>query len=317
MQTINEIAETMFMPESEYEKRQMFLGKSFQKKTIEQKLQLLNIIRKDFGECNLVDVTAIQVIKHLSTIWQNKSGSWKNRYVEVFKELYNEYEWQTGTIIARPNFPRFVNNYRKADVFDSFELKEFFKFENWRNEDERCFYMIIAGCGLRLGEARGLKVKNFLPEKQMVVIDGFCLQDGTKTDYCKCGSPANPKTRVIAVPKEIMNMITVLIHNKGLAADDWVFSRNGKPYAREFSEAFFRRALKKSGIKQNGRKLVPHSLRYTYVTQMRKVCDTETVKNIVGHTTQMMTEYYTRPQISDLMEWAENSKSAVDRLYKM
>ena len=38
---------------------------------------------------------------------------------------------------------------------------------------------------------------------------------------------------------------------------------------------------------------LPHSLRYTYVTRMRRYAPIELVRRIVGHTSEGMTEYYT------------------------
>ena len=40
-----------------------------------------------------------------------------------------------------------------------------------------------------------------------------------------------------------------------------------------------------------------HSLRYTYVTQMRTVLSGEIVQKMVGHTSIEMTNYYNRPDL--------------------
>lgn len=59
--------------------------------------------------------------------------------------------------------------------------------------------------------------------------------------------------------------------------------------------------LKKAGIDTEGRKIVPHSLRYTYVTRMRRILPVEDVQRLAGHTSARMTQYYTRSSIPELI----------------
>ena len=74
-------------------------------------------------------------------------------------------------------------------------------------------------------------------------------------------------------------------------------------------------SLIKYGINVNGRNLVPHSLIYTYVTLLRRTSPVDEVRRLVGHTSASMTEYYTRPGLSDLLQNANNFKSTVDRIF--
>ena len=63
----------------------------------------------------------------------------------------------------------------------------------------------------------------------------------------------------------------------------------------------FHKAVKKSGICTDGRKITMHSLRYTYVTRMRQLYDGELVRKMVGHAQIEMTDYYTRNELDETL----------------
>ena len=65
------------------------------------------------------------------------------------------------------------------------------------------------------------------------------------------------------------------------------------------------------------RKLVPHSLRFTYVTRMRTELPVEDVRQLVGHNSVEMTEYYTRPTLSELKPLIEKSKDVSNDVFKI
>jgi len=112
-----------------------------------------------------------------------------------------------------------------------------------------------------------------------------------------------------------------------LADDDFCFTQNGKPVRTEYAEKVFYRALQKiglipygKGIKRlapaDGRKLVPHSLRYTYVSRMRRVMSAEDLKNYTGHTSTTMVDYYSRRSVELLLEGLpESGKRAANTLF--
>ena len=73
--------------------------------------------------------------------------------------------------------------------------------------------------------------------------------------------------------------------------------------------------ISKAAIEVGSRKLTPHSLRYTYVTRMRRYIDGDIVRILAGHTTQEMTDYYTKPMIDDMIKQIEASKEATEKLF--
>ena len=117
------------------------------------------------------------------------------------------------------------------------------------------------------------------------------------------------------------------IGDNNLCADDFCFTQNGRPVRTEYAEKVFYRALQKidliphgKGIKRlapaDGRKLVPHSLRYTYVSRMRRVMSAEDLKNYTGHTSTAMVDYYSHRSVELLLEGLpESGKRAANTLF--
>lgn len=65
----------------------------------------------------------------------------------------------------------------------------------------------------------------------------------------------------------------------------------------------------------NDRKIVPHSLRFTYVTRMRRGLSIEEVQRIVGHSSIEMTQYYTRSSIPELIAAVQGSFEQANNLF--
>lgn len=111
-------------------------------------------------------------------------------------------------------------------------------------------------------------------------------------------------------------MMKKYIQNNNLGPDDYVFQRYGKPIRKWLAEEWFRNILPASGINVGDRILTLHSLRYTYITRMRREVAGETVQKIAGHTSLNMTDYYTRAAISEMVEAVKSANGAVNRLFE-
>jgi integrase len=72
--------------------------------------------------------------------------------------------------------------------------------------------------------------------------------------------------------------------------------------------------MAKAGIAVNGRRLIVHSFRFTYVTFMRRELPAETVMKLVGHTTIGMTEYYNKRVIDESLAGLAGADTAVQQL---
>lgn len=315
--TIRDVARDMFVPGGEHVERLNMLGKKMSSKTMMNYRRFISLIVERFGDIYLENLTIPMVNGYLMSL-TDKSGSWKNSYLETLTHIYKEAPWHCNYTIVKPEFPRFARNSKKADIFTSEELVKFFDGGNWVDGlREYLLFLITASCGLRLGEARGLRVKQLIPEQHALIIDGFCENTGHRTNYNKKGSDEDQKFRVTLVPDQTLRVVMDYISSHGYKDDDFIFQReDGSPLRQEYLESVFHRVIIKAGIDSSDRKLCPHSFRFTYVTRMRRNVDAETVQKMVGHSSVEMTEYYTRAAIPEMVNSIQDVLPAVNGLFE-
>lgn len=208
--------------------------------------------------------------------FENRSGSWKNNVLTVLSNIYDE-------------------GYK--DVFLLFLCS-------------LCF-------GLRIGEAIGARAKQFMFDEHMFVVDGFFRHETkVRTNFNKKGSDADQKIRVVPMPDFLRDIMKDYITEKNIGPEDYVFTRYGLPVRKHLVEKWFKRALVEAGIETEGRHLSPHSLRFTYITRMRRMETGEMVRKLAGHTTMQMTDYYTRAGIPEMVQAVRPAVDAVNQLFK-
>lgn len=315
--TIREIAKDMFLPGSNHVKRRAAFGRGVLESTLKESRTYLEKIIEKWGSYDIRDIKVSDVGNYLLGV--DRSGSWKKHYITVFYELYDEAAWQ-GLKVTLPIFPTFTRAQGKTDIFSSNELKRLFVPENFQGfavdaETVYLLFLVSAFAGLRLGEARALRPKQFLLADKALVIDGFMRGDNVRTDFNKSGNESNRKFRIVLLPERVCGLVENYIHKRGIDAEQFLFTHENKPLRKEYLETIFRKALEKAGIDLDGRKLTPHSLRYTYVTKMRRTLPVDTVRKLVGHTAEKMTEYYTRDSIEDGLAGIKDTKTAVENLF--
>ena len=329
--TISTIGKWMYIPGSSHLERMEKLGKQYTLETLKCKRGLLDIFLAKFGDLELKDLTIPMVIDFLTE--DPHSGSWKNNFLTVVGEVYAEAPFMGLPYIPAPQFPKFRRNSIKKDVFTTDELNILFdeslwiylsstKYANHPQFDEghKAIYLMFLcciKCGLRIGEAIGARVNQFLFDQGMFVVDGFYRHNQLlRTNYNKCGSEEDKKIRVASLPEDFSLIIQKYIAENHLSGDDFVFQRYNKPIRKWLAEEWFRRAVASSGIKTKNRVLTPHSLRYTYITRMRRDVAGETVQKIAGHTSLAMTDHYTRAAIPEMVEAVKPAVEAANKLFE-
>ncbi|GAB6390928.1 MAG: tyrosine-type recombinase/integrase [Treponematales bacterium] len=320
---IRDIAGTMYIPGGPHYERRRQLGKSVDMATMKEARVIVEKIIADFGYRELPSITAAEVTNLLFA--SPRSGSRKNRYIQVFREIYREAEWY-GVKTVPPNFPAFARNVKKADVFSTEELNALFKPDNFPGEDYYLLFLCCLSGGLRLGEGRGIRAKQILFERKALVVDGYCRQNGERTNYNKKGSPSEPKFRVVFLPDKTLERLKAHIEARGLSGDDFCFTKDGRPLRSEHAETVFFRAMVAAGIMPagrrtsrapDGRKLVTHSLRYTYVTRMRRELSAEELMPMTGHVSVDMIDYYDRKTLDTaLAALPQGGQAAADGLFR-
>lgn len=291
---ISEITKEMYIPGSLHVLRREQMGKSVKLKTLAEWRRYIKVINENFGELDISDLT----VKDFTTFLLNlkKSTSWKNHLINVMDEVYQEAVWH-GVISFAPALQTFRPKYNKADTLTEDEIQRFVKRENYANETEYMIFLLTLSAGMRISEARAFRPCQLSDTNNIVYIDGF-LDKSTqeRNNYCKSGSDDNPRWRVAIIPDRTAEELRNYIVKKNLKQDDLLFTHpDGSAYRIENLEDIFERVLVSAGIEKKERKLVCHSLRYTYVTRMRQIYDAETVRKMAGHTNMKTNDYYNRP----------------------
>lgn len=329
--TIAKIAKWMYVPGGQHLERMKKLGKVYAIDTLKYKRYLLDIFVEHFGCFELHQLTIPMVIDFLAA--DSHCGSWKNNFLTVVGEVYEEAPFMGQPYFPAPKFPKFKRNTIKKDIFSTEELNLLFEENIWISlnknhyakhpqfdEGHQSMYLMFlccAKCGLRIGEAIGARVKQFLFNQKVFVVDGFYKHNQlVRTNYNKCGSEEDRKIRVVPLPDDLVVIIQKYIEENRLSADDYVFLRYNKPIRKWLAEEWFRRAVASSGINVGKRIFTPHSLRYTYITRMRREVAGETVQKIAGHTSLAMTDHYTRAAIPEMVEAVKPAVDAANKLFE-
>ena len=307
----------MYVEGKDHIKRLEQFGKKLSENTIKFYRNYMNLIVEKFGSLSLEDLTIPLVNDYLITL--DKSGSWKNSYLDALGQVYKEAPWHCKKAIVKPDFPRFSRNSKKADIFTKEELERFFDGQYWDDFSLRDYllFLLLVSSGLRLGEGRAVRVNQIIPESKCLIVDGFCKRDGTRTNYNKKGNDEDTKLRVTLIPDATLDTIMNYIKHHGYKDNDYVFQMDdGTPIPQDHLELVFKTVLKLSKIDTLGRRLVPHSFRFTYVTRMRRNITGETVRKLVGHADCRMTDYYTRSTIPEMVEGIKDALPAANSLFR-
>ncbi len=324
---IKDIAKTMYLRGSKHMTRRIQLGKSISAETMSSLRHYVVEIIDRWGDFDIQKIDPSKVVEFLFTV--DRSGSWKNSYIAIFKEIYQEAIWY-GCKISTPAFPSFAKNYKKADIFTTEELRLIFQKENFPNEMMYLFFLLCLSGGMRLGEVRGVRVKQIVFDKKILIIDGFCKKDGFRTVYNKKGSIEKPKLRIVPLPDVVLKLMYDWVVEQKLQKDDFCFTQNGKPISGSYARDVLYRVLKKIGLivsgnsngkthlpTVDGRKLVPHSFRYTYVSRMLRTLSSEDLKFYTGHSAVGMVDYYNRSSLElELAKMPKKGEIAVNSLFE-
>jgi integrase len=321
---IRDIAKDMYIPGGDHVNRLEQLGRIYDVDTIVDARRYIKLIIEEWGDRSLASIDPTEITTHLFN--KQRGGQWKNRYKKIFSEIYDVAKWQKLKI-PKPQFDHFAIRAKKADVLTTAELKRLFVPENFFSEMFYIMFLLCLSGGLRLGEVRAIKRKQIFFEHKALVVDGFCKRDGRRTTYNKKGSPENPRLRVTMLPSLTLERLSYHITQNSIGDEDYLFTETeGKPLTQDRAEYVFERALIKANIVDNSkmktetknekRKLVCHSLRYTYVTRMRRELPAETVMKMVGHLSVEQTDYYTnRRALDESIAGLIGANAAADNLF--
>ncbi|MGG5172687.1 tyrosine-type recombinase/integrase [Pseudarthrobacter sp. J1738] len=146
--------------------------------------------------------------------------------------------------------------------------------------------LVLAYCGLRWGEATGLRVKHLDMLRRRMLIEENAVQVGA---IIEVGTPKNHQKRTVPFPKFLSDQLAVQCEGKG--RDDLVFSDEKGNYLRlarvhEDNMSWFAGAVKRSGIPR----ITPHDLRHTAASlSVSAGANVKAIQRMLGHSSAAMT----------------------------
>jgi integrase len=314
---VKSIAENMYIPGGPHMSRREELGKPLVKSSMQEARVKIKLIIEAWGERALQSLTVEEVGNYLFA--QEKSASWKRNFTKVLREIYTDAAWY-GYRETAPQFPKFSKKSKKADSFTTEELNTLFKPENFPSHETYVFFMTSLGAGLRAGEAAAIRPKQIIFDHKALIVDGFCRPNGERMRYNKKGTEEHRRIRVVPISGLIIGLLREHIEKNNIGDDDYCFTgpRNQnrkRAIGFRYLERVFKSAVEKAGIEIGGRRLVPHSLRYTYVTQVRRELPPEIVAKMAGHINEETTEYYNKKVIDMTLQKLIGADIAVNNIF--
>lgn len=147
----------------------------------------------------------------------------------------------------------------------------------------RVLVLVLAYCGVRWGEAIGLRVRHLdLLRKRINIVDNAVQVE----QQIYVGTPKSHKSRAVPVPAFLVAELARVCEGKD--RDDLVFSGRGGEYLRRSvsSTGWFTRAVEKSGVPR----LTPHDLRHTAASlAISAGVNVKALQRMLGHASAAMT----------------------------
>lgn len=146
--------------------------------------------------------------------------------------------------------------------------------------------LVLAYCGVRWGEAVGLRVKDLDMLRRRINVTENAVEVGSKIEV---GTPKNHKRRAVPFPQFLGDSLAKQCEGKN--RDALVFPGGDGRYLRsarvhEDSQSWFGGAVKRSGIPR----ITPHDLRHTAASlAVSAGANVKAVQRMLGHSSAAMT----------------------------
>jgi integrase len=298
--------------------RQHAKGRSFgQYQARTRRAHLDNHILPKFGKRRLSELTRPAIESWLIAL--PLSNQSKNHVLYTFRIVLREAKSER---LLRENplqeAEPLGRNPRRRDVFTMDELKLLFPktkeklLEVWKTEKWGTLFMVLATTGIRSGEARALQWRHLLSGGWLLV-EQACKMDKT------IGRTKTGEERVVALPRRTLTALeSWKKHSPFQDPQHFVFfgTAEDRPLNVESVTHFLPGAMKRAGVQITGRNLVPHSLRHTYNTIMRRVLPEEILRKLTGHKSPEMTALYDHPAVNDRILQLEGARDLVEGVWK-
>jgi integrase len=159
----------------------------------------------------------------------------------------------------------------------------------WTEPRRAALFTILATAGLRSGEVRALLWENAIED-----CTALAVREAVKEHTHEIGSTKSGDQRVVLLPTGTAQLLKAWLKESPYTEPEALIFHGRKPEvplgARTLN-FWLADALGKVEINPGTRRLVVHSFRHTYNTMIKSVLPAETVRAMVGHKSDAMTNY--------------------------
>ena len=318
-QTLNDFAIDFFnYDNSPWIARQKEKGKRFSKSHAKDRCWALdNYILPHFGQRVISSITPVEIEEFLLNL--QLSNQSKNHILFTLRTVLKEAVRQS-VINNNPaaNVEPFAANPKIRDIYAAEEFQKMFpeKLEDFNNvwKDPKvgllCFLALTTG--IRHGEARALKWKDIIDNKNMIQITKSVKKDNT------LGPTKNGKPRVVFLINRVRPILDFIYNQTDYKSpENFIFTLSGnKPFWTNHTYKYLNKALKSVEINKNTRKIDVHSFRHTNVTIIRKHgLDEGTLQRLIGHNVKSITDIYDHRELHDTHAFLIPYKQNIENIW--
>jgi integrase len=150
---------------------------------------------------------------------------------------------------------------------------------------------LMISCGLRIGEASGLKFSDIDREGLTIAVERQWTKRGQLVEYVK----TTASRRRVPITAELLGKLDFRQSFLGLADEDLIFAdeRGGTPLSHSnFTRRGWNRVVEQTGLPlKEGTRLTPHDSRHACASQLADLdLDSDDLASVLGHSSSKITE---------------------------
>lgn len=204
------------------------------------------------------------------------SYTYQNQMINAIKLFYRQ---QGNTTLDLENLERPKKSKKLPVVLSIEEIK--LVLQNTINLKHKTLLSLLYSCGLRIGEALKLRIKDINFERRFMHIK----------------SAKGSKDRYVPIPKQMIDLLTHYL--KSYKPTEYVFEgQNGGMYSAVSARQILKRSLRSSGI---SKQITLHTLRHSHATHLlENGTDLRFIQELLGHNNPKTTMIYTHVSTTSL-----------------
>jgi len=310
--TVRQVAEFMFLPTSEWARRRARQrdGQELSPHTLYERNTIVQrYVLPEWGDDHLADLRAPELEDWLYDI--DVSNGYRRTIAGTWNMIFKVAE-RKGVLPVAQRLELPSKTSRKPDILTTDMLKKVFPKERaelqkvWNNQNNRTeptdawlmfaalFSTMFYG-GLRPQEARAVHVDQLHLQLGAVLVTRSMDRQNQVQSYLKMGNRRDPRYRVAILPDRAVTLIRWWLEEA--VPIDFVFSFAGQPLNRYLPVHRLRKAIGNAGISTEGKRYIPYSGRYTFVTLVKPLLDRAALMALTGHVDEAMPERYDVPYL--------------------